>query len=135
MIWKTETHQFTATICQRTGKTCPAMARMARTLAQSVLTAGQSTTRDLEIEGSVELAYCASGCTARFSAQSDEVRVYCGVEADADVARLDGYANLMFGTEFTTLPSGMIPNPPCAMLQALALEPKKRTQTELRAST
>lgn len=34
MIWKTKTHEFSATVCQRTGKTCPALARLARSISK-----------------------------------------------------------------------------------------------------
>ena len=121
MIWNTKTHRFTATICHRTGTACPAMARTGRELAKSILASGRSATRDIEIEGSVELAYCKNGCTAKFRARVDEVRLYCGVETDAQMDLLDTFAELMFGTDFGILPSSATYNPPCAMLQALTI--------------
>lgn len=131
MIWKTKTHQFTATICQHTGRTCPALARVARALATSMSNAASATTADLEIEGSVELAHCATGCTARFRAHQDEVRLFCGVDPETDTNRLDVYADLMFGTEFGPMPSGMLADQPCAMLQAEALVPRDATRQEV----
>ncbi|MEX0327572.1 MAG: hypothetical protein AB3N07_02520 [Ruegeria sp.] len=134
MIWKSNTHQFSATVCQRTGKTCPALARMARALVQSISTAGSATTRELEIEGSAELTHCPGGCTARFRAQPDEIRIFCGTLPNSDIDKLDDYANLMFGTAPGALPSGAITDPPCAMLQALACEPTRSATADARAS-
>lgn len=131
MIWKTKTHQFTATICQHTGRTCPALARVARALAASMSKAKSATTDDFEIEGSVELAHCATGCTARFRAHQDEVRLYCGVHSDADTDQLDSYADLMFEAEVTSLPSGMLADLPCAMLQVEALTPRDVATPEI----
>lgn len=134
MIWKTKTHQFTATVCQHTGKTCPALARVARALVQSISTAAPVATSEFEIEGSSELTHCPAGCIARFRARPDEVRIYCGTGSDVDLDPLDEYAELMFGSEFRTLPSSIAANPPCAMLQALTLEPSGAAKPELRAS-
>ncbi len=134
MIWKTETHHFTATICQHTGKTCPALARVARALVQSVSAAGAATSPEFEIEGSAELAHCATGCTARFRAQSDEAHIYCGVAPSADIEQLESYAEMMFGTEISAMPSGSLATPPCAMLQVLPVAPKASATAELRAS-
>ncbi|KIC40792.1 hypothetical protein RA27_13645 [Ruegeria sp. ANG-R] len=121
MIWKTNTHAFTATVCQRTGQPCPALARMARALTHAMATARPVTTSDFLIEGSSELSHCPEGCTARFRAQSDQVRVFCGTDPEIETDRLDDYANMMFGTEFNSLPSGLLSTPPCAMLEASVL--------------
>jgi len=128
MIWKTKTHEFTATVCRKTGKTCPALARMARAITQAVETASLATTPDFEIEGCGELAHCAQGCTARFRAHADQVRVFCGTDADTPITMLDGYANRMFGTTCAPLPAGHLPNPPCAMLEVSVLESQPAAQ-------
>ncbi|WP_299948219.1 hypothetical protein [uncultured Ruegeria sp.] len=134
MIWKTNTHKFSATICQRTGKNCPALARMARALASSMAKADPKTTERFEIEGSCDLTHCPNGCTARFRARPDEIRVYCDVDSDAKIEHLDGYADLLFGTDACAIPAGTLSRPPCAMLEALALSKRTRPQTEFRPS-
>ncbi len=123
MIWKTDTHEFSATICQRTGKTCPALARMARTVSQAMATAHAVTTPDFRIEGSSELAHCEHGCTARFDARSDMIRVFCGAAPGAKSANLDAYADLMFNDLADPCPAQGLDTSPCAMLQAVALAP------------
>lgn len=130
MIWKTNTHQFTATICQRTGKTCPALAQVARAVVQAVATATPVTTAEFEVEGNADLTHCAQGCTARFQARPDRVRVYCGTDPEVSCDRLDDYAELMFGTEFMTLSAQSIITPPCAMLQAEVLAPRNPASIE-----
>lgn len=134
MNWKTKTHEFTATICQHTGKTCPALARLARAMAGALEQAGPATTAEFEIEGSSELTHCPKGCTARFRARRDHIRVYSGAGAGTSIDALDGYANMIFGTGFTTLPSSAISDRPCAMLEAWAIEPRKTVQIPYQAS-
>ena len=128
MIWKTRTHEYTATVCQRTGKTCPALARMARAMAQAMAEAHPVATSEFEIEGSSELTHCPEGCTARFRAQPDQMRVFCGTDAAANTKQLDDYADMIFGTDIQTMPSGVIETPPCAMLEVLALRPRQPVQ-------
>ncbi|WP_037315037.1 hypothetical protein [Ruegeria halocynthiae] len=124
MIWKTKTHQFTATVCQRTGKTCPALARLARAMTVAMKTAAPTTTPEFQVEGSSDLTYCPEGCTARFWAQKDQIRVFCGTCADTPTKTLDGYADMMFGTSFTPLPAGVLTDLPCAMLEVSSLVPR-----------
>ncbi|WP_170417094.1 hypothetical protein [Ruegeria atlantica] len=134
MIWKTTTHEFTATLCQKTGKTCPALARMARALTDAMATAQPVTTSEFEVEGSGELAHCTEGCTARFRASPSQIRVYCGANAGDPADMLDDYADMMFGPEFATLPSGVLTTLPCAMLQASALAPHPSQQVVQQAT-
>ena len=121
MIWKTRTHRFSATICQRTGKTCPALARIARALSTSMIEAGAVTAEGFEIEGSSELTHCSDGCTARFRARADEIRVFCGAAPDEDIEHLDSYADLMFGMGTSSPLANILIRPPCAMIEALTL--------------
>ncbi|EEE38025.1 hypothetical protein RKLH11_1866 [Rhodobacteraceae bacterium KLH11] len=121
MIWKTKTHMFTATVCQHTGKPCPALAQMARALIQTMSMAAPATTREFEIEGSGELSHCSQGCTARFRACPDQIRVFCDIDPNARSDQLDDYADLMFGTKFSCIPAGTLKSTPCAMLQAATL--------------
>lgn len=128
MIWKTKTHEFTATVCQRTGKTCPALARMARAIAQAMETATPAATPDFQVEGSSDLTHCAQGCTARFRAHREQIRVFCGTDAGAPIEILDGYAEMMFGTALTALPADLLADPPCAMLEVSARTPQPAVQ-------
>ncbi|SDX49202.1 hypothetical protein SAMN05444358_106145 [Ruegeria halocynthiae] len=121
MIWKSNTHEFTATVCQRTGAPCPALAQMARALTQAISTAGRVTTSGFQVEGSSELSHCPEGCVARFRAQSNQIRVFCGTDPEIAADLLDDYANMMFGTEPVSLPSSVLATPPCAMLEASVL--------------
>ena len=134
MIWKTGTHQFTATICRRTGKTCPALARVARAMAAAMAQASPATTDTFEVEGNTDLTHCPKGCTARFHARPDRVRVYCGADPATGLDRLENYAELMFGTEISTLPAARMATPPCAMLEAVALPPQPSVTAEVYAT-
>ncbi|WP_170593329.1 hypothetical protein [Ruegeria arenilitoris] len=134
MIWKTDTHEFAATICQRTGKTCPALARMARAIAQAMATAQAATSPDFQVEGSSELAHCEHGCTARFDARSERIRVYCGAAADSPSDCLETYADMLFDDQSDALPAQVISDRPCAMLQATAIMPVVRAEREFRAT-
>ncbi|WP_171124359.1 hypothetical protein [Ruegeria sp. HKCCD7251] len=121
MIWKTKTHEFSATICQKTGKPCPALARMARAMADAIATAQPVTTKEFEVEGSGELSHCAEGCTARFRAHSDLIRVYCGTASETPTTKLDDYADMMFGTSLSAMSTGTLSDMPCAMLEVTTL--------------
>ncbi len=121
MIWKTRTHEFSATVCQRTGKPCPALAQMARALTRAVASAGPAATPQFAVEGSSELAHCPEGCMARFHARPDKIRVFCGTNEETPGDRLEDYADMMFCAEFRALPSAILSDPPCAMLEASAL--------------
>ena len=123
MIWKTKTHEFAATVCQRTGAPCPALAQMARALTQAMSATKPVTKTEFEIEGTIDLSHCPEGCTARFRAQCDQIRVFCGADPETAIDRLDDYADMMFGTEFSSLPSDLLRNHPCAMLEASLLAP------------
>ncbi|MEM1006504.1 MAG: hypothetical protein AAF625_06290 [Pseudomonadota bacterium] len=123
MIWNTDTHQFTATICQRTGKTCPALIRMASAMNSAITQAGTLTKEDFEIEGNVELTHCQDGCIARFRAGPDTIRVFCGSDPATETKKLDHYADLMFGSDAHMQVSCSITTPPCAMLEARVLPP------------
>ncbi|CUK11204.1 hypothetical protein RUE5091_03390 [Ruegeria denitrificans] len=123
MIWKTKTHQFTATVCQKTGKTCPALAQMARAIVQAMDAAVPATTPDFEFDGNSELAYCAQGCRARFRAQKDLIRVFCGTGDETSLESLDDYADMMFGPDVIIRPAGILTTLPCAMLEVTKLQP------------
>ncbi|NOD94207.1 hypothetical protein GS636_15565 [Ruegeria sp. HKCCD4884] len=125
MIWKTKTHEYSATVCQRTGKTCPALARLARSISEAMTQASAATGDAFEFDGSSELSHCAEGCQAIFQAQSDSVRVFCDTQPNAAIEDLNLYADLIFGNTFRTLPSGIIANPPCAMIEVATLRPRK----------
>lgn len=123
MIWKTGTHEFSATLCQKTGRTCPALAGMARALAKAMDAASPATTDEFEIEGSSALSHCAEGCDARFRADGSKIRIYCGADADTPSDRLEDFADLMFEGRDRTMLAGTM-RTPCAMLQALAIAPR-----------
>ncbi|WP_271949778.1 hypothetical protein [Ruegeria faecimaris] len=124
MIWKTKTHEFTATVCQRTGKPCPALARMARAMAEAMATATPAASKTFEVEGTSDLTHCTEGCTARFRAQSEQIRVYCGTSTDTPTEMLDAYGDMMFGPEFIQKSAGFLSEPPCAMLDVSTLPPR-----------
>ena len=134
MIWKTNTYKFSATVCQRTGKTCPALARMARAIAQAMATARPVTSPDFQVEGSSELTHCELGCTARFDARPALIRVYCGTTPDSPTDSLCTYAEMMFGNRTAAVPAQIVGIPPCAMLQATAITPSVRAEPDVRAT-
>lgn len=125
MIWKTKSHEYSATVCQRTGKTCPALARLARSISEAMAQAVSATSEDFEFEGNSALSHCAEGCMAAIRARSDSVRVFCGAHPDTAIRDLDAYADLIFGPKFSTLPSGIVANPPCAMIEVSTIRPPK----------
>ena len=118
MNWSTQSHIFTATVCQHTGAPCPALARLARVVARALETAAPVTQADFEIEGSSELTHCADGCMAAFRATHQMIRIFCGAQAGASCERMDRYADMIFSGHDGPLPSGTLAHPPCAMLQA-----------------
>lgn len=134
MIWKTKTHEFSSTLCQRTGKPCPALARLARAMVDAIETAGRCATQDFEIEGSSDLHHCPEGCTARFHARRDQIRLFSGIDAEAPVDGLDRYADVFFGSEFRTLTSDTLATRPCAMLQVRSHAPQKSAKAPLQAT-
>ncbi|WP_170347290.1 hypothetical protein [Ruegeria atlantica] len=125
MIWKTKTHEFSATVCQRTGKTCPALARLARSISEAMTQATSATSDDFEIEGSSKLSHCTEGCHAIFRAQSDNIRVFCGTQPEAAIEPLNLYAELVFGNTVSAMPSGVVQTPPCAMIEVSTIRPRK----------
>ncbi|NOD32949.1 MULTISPECIES: hypothetical protein [unclassified Ruegeria] len=125
MIWKTKTHEYSATVCQRTGKTCPALARLARSISEAMKQATAATSDGFEFEGGSELSHCTQGCHATFRAQSDRIRIFCDTQPEAEPQDLNAYADLIFGNTFSTLPSGIITDPPCAMIDVAKLRPRK----------
>ena len=134
MIWKTRTHEFSATVCQRTGKTCPALARMARAIAQAMETAAPVAPPGFQVDGSSDLTHCEHGCTARFEARQDRIRVFCDTLPEVSVDRLDTYADMIFGDQVDAMPSRAITQPPCAMLQALTLAPNLPVSRDVHAN-
>ena len=128
MIWKTKTHEYSATVCQRTGKTCPALAQLARSVSEAMTQATATTNDGFEFDGGSELAYCTEGCHATIRAQSDKIRIFCGTKSEAQPEDLNAYADLIFGNTFTTLPSSAVANPPCAMIEVATLRPRKTVQ-------
>ncbi|WP_298853919.1 hypothetical protein [uncultured Ruegeria sp.] len=127
MIWKTKTHQYSATVCQRTGKTCPALARLARSISEAMEQATSATNEDFEFDGSSKLSHCTEGCHATFQAKSDSIRIFCGTQPEAAIKNLNVYADLIFGNTCCPLPSGIVKNPPCAMIEVSAIRPRKTT--------
>ncbi|TMV06794.1 hypothetical protein FGK63_11760 [Ruegeria sediminis] len=127
MIWKTDTHLFSATLCQQTGEPCPALARMAEKLAGAMTTAAPMTAEDFKVEGTCTLEHCPSGCAARFEAGHGRIRVFCGVDADADGDRLNQFADMLLHPEAGFLPSGWLTRMPCALLEGIPIEQPART--------
>lgn len=118
MIWKTDTHLLTATTCQHTGSTCPALVRMAENLTQAMTTAKPVTTEDFEIQGNNTLTHCPKACPAKFQASHDRIRIFCGVAEEADMGRLNLFADALLSPDnrgFVS-PGGPVP---CAMVEAL----------------
>ncbi|WP_419738920.1 hypothetical protein [Ruegeria sp.] len=56
------------------------------------------------------------------------------VSDNADSETLDSYADLMFGTDTSSLPSAAMTSLPCAMLEASVIAPRKPAQAELQPS-
>ncbi|SDE11317.1 hypothetical protein [Ruegeria marina] len=95
MIWTTDTHNFSATLCQRTGKPCSALAAMAQNLAHAMNKAEATTGQDFEIEGEFSLPTCPGGCRALYAASHRRIRVFCGVTETAETSWLNRMADAL----------------------------------------
>lgn len=130
MIWKNDTHLLMATTCQNTGETCPALMRMAEKLTQAMTTAKPMTTEDFEIEGNSSLIHCPKACPARFQASHGRIRIFCGVDDQADMAKLNLFADAMLSSEGSAFVPVGGPTP-CAMVEALPSAHSKAHNLEL----
>ncbi|WP_406648162.1 hypothetical protein QEZ52_04055 [Aliisedimentitalea scapharcae] len=117
MIWTDKTYSYAATLCQHTGRPCPAAARIVKRLTQAVHRAGAATSPDFEIDGSADVQGCDRVCTARFVATQDQIRLFCGVSGDTANATLDRIADALFDMTGAMASPGAA-HTPCAMLQA-----------------
>jgi hypothetical protein len=122
MIWKDKTHEFTATVCMQTGRPCPAMARILRALTRSVASSAKMCDPNFLIEGSIDLDGCAHECTARYSASSARVRMYCNAGEEVAQPTLDRYADLALGQSATSIPTQQIRVYPCALSESRPLQ-------------
>ncbi len=95
MIWTTETHQFAGTLCQVTGKPCPALSALALNLARAMHKAEPVTGQDFEIEGECALTACGEGCQALYSASHSRIRIFCGAGEAADFGWFDRLADAL----------------------------------------
>ncbi|WP_240336760.1 hypothetical protein [Tropicibacter sp. Alg240-R139] len=117
MIWKTNTHLFTATVCQHTGKTCPAVQRMAEKLSQAMEASKPVTSDDFEIAGNSVLNHCPMECPAKFEASHDRIRIFCGVTPEAETEDLNRFADALFDPHPHPLTSTRFERP-CAIVEA-----------------
>lgn len=122
MIWTTETHQFSVTLCRRTGKPCPALSALALNLARAMQKAEPVTGQDFEIDGECELAACAEGCQAFYSASHSRIRIFCGVGETADFSWFDRLADALMEPGGQIIVNDKRPLP-CAMAEARRVLP------------
>lgn len=119
MIWTTQTHEFAATLCRRTGRPCPALSGLAENLTRALRRAEPMTDAAFEIEGHCEMPPCGAGCLARYAASHSRVRVFCGVDEDTALPHLHRFADALLGVEGAGFAAGSGPVP-CAMVEARA---------------
>lgn len=124
MIWTTETHQFAVTLCQETGKPCPALSALARNLARAMHKAEPVTGQDFEIEGECALAACGDGCQALYSASHDRIRIFCGTGEMADFGWFDRLADALMAPGGQIIVKDNRPLP-CAMAEARRIAPSQ----------
>ncbi|MDP5218364.1 hypothetical protein Q5Y75_14120 [Ruegeria sp. 2205SS24-7] len=117
MIWTKNKQTFAATQCLKTGKPCPALARMVDRLATAMSSARSVTAADFEIEGSAQLFHCGQDCTALYRANHARIRMYAGVAETTDLDVMGRYADAMMDPEGRGFPAPGIA-PPCAMVEA-----------------
>lgn len=117
MIWTTETHQFSVTLCRRTGKPCPALSALAQNLARAMQKAEPVTGQDFEIEGECALAACGEGCQSLYSASHSRIRIFCGVGETADFSWFDRLADALMEPGEQVFVNDSRPLP-CAMAEA-----------------
>ncbi len=118
MIWKTNSHLFTATVCQHTGKTCAAVQRIVEKLSQAMVASKPMTSDDFEIEGTSVLKHCPRECPAKFIASHDRIRIFCGVTPEAETGELNRFADALFDPTPHSLASRMFERP-CAIAEAV----------------
>lgn len=123
MIWADKTHSYSATVCRHTGKTCPAAARMMRKLAAAMAAAKPMTEDDFEISGTADLAGCPRQCAAIYEASHCGIRLFAGVEKNADTAALNRLADALLDPDGRPLPGSARTTVPCAMLDAKPAAP------------
>ena len=126
MIWKTNSHLFTATVCQHTGETCPAVQRMVEKLSQAMVASKPMTSDDFEIEGNSVLKHCPMECPARFTASHDRIRIFCGVTPEAETDDLNRFADTLFDLHPRPLAAGTFQRP-CAIAEAVPTDTVTQT--------
>lgn len=131
MIWTTNTHSFSATLCQKTGKPCPVARQMMLNLARAMNKAEGVTAADFELTGTIRLQGCAAGCEARYVADHARISLFCDIARDASQSQLDRFADAMFSVESTGLVPATGRTCPSAMIQAnrLVRNPRQVTET------
>lgn len=125
MIWKTNTHLFSATVCQHTGKNCPAVNRMAEKLAQAIAASKPITTDDFEIEGDSVLKHCPHDCHARFVATHDRIRIFCDVTSEIETSDLNRFADALLKPSSGPITLALSQSP-CALVEVLPIKPSKQ---------
>ncbi|APG45928.1 hypothetical protein [Phaeobacter porticola] len=124
MHWTDTTHSYTLSTCKHLGRPCPAAEHMLSRLAAALGQARTVTADDFEVAGNCELTACDHPCQARFTANHERIRIYCGVSPEAEQSGLDRFADALFEG---TRDRGFIakrPEYPYALAQAVPLHPQ-----------
>ncbi|GAA6193407.1 hypothetical protein [Phaeobacter sp. NW0010-22] len=111
------TQSLMATTCKHTGKTCPALSRMAEKLAQAMEAARPMTAEDFEIAGNSVLKHCPQHCPAYFHASHDRIRIFAGIAEGANTIALDQMADAMFDAGHKSGFAATQQKAPCAMVE------------------
>lgn len=105
-----------ATICQRTGRQCPAALSAADQLARAASLAC-ATEPAFCMTGQLMLEGCAQGCAAQFTLNGTHIELFCGVEADVDIAALCAFSDSFLGTGKALHGIGKLDTPPQAIVR------------------
>jgi len=110
------TYETIATLCQKTGRQCPAAAAAADHLARAAGLACAAVP-EFGMSGQLQLEGCAQGCAAQFTLDSARIELFCGVGAEVDIAALCAFADSFLGTGKPLYGIGKLDAPPRAIVR------------------
>jgi hypothetical protein len=109
-------YETIATLCQKTGRPCPAAATAAEQLARAAALACAAVP-DFGMSSQLRLEGCAQGCAAQFNLDGARIELFCGVDADVDIGALCAFADSFLGTGKPLYGIGKLNEPPRAILR------------------
>jgi hypothetical protein len=72
---------------------------------------------DFGMSGQLRLEGCAQGCPAQFNLDCARIELFCGVDADVDIAALCAFADSFLGNGKPLYGIGKLDTPPRALVR------------------